>query len=78
MAAPTRNTDTETLNEEHSDKNVISVLETDNLTDFLARAELADRQFASEREQFVVLDENAQQVHFDESNSKFDFAECGG
>jgi len=55
--------------------NVKSVLETNDLTDFLARAELADREFASEKEQFIILDENAQQVQFDEASTKFDFAE---
>lgn len=39
-----------------------SVLETDDLTDFLARAELADREFESERERFVVIDQAAQEV----------------
>lgn len=39
-----------------------SVLETDDLTDFLERAELANRQFESERERFIVLDSVAQQV----------------
>jgi len=45
-----------------------SILETDDLTDFLARAKLADREFESEKEQFVVLDANAQQVVFDSNN----------
>jgi len=63
-----------------------SVLETNDLTDFLARAEMADREFASEKEQFVVLDANAQQVVFDSNEhdggngssntaAKFDFTE---
>jgi large subunit GTPase 1 len=39
-----------------------SVLETDDLTDFLARAEMADREFESERERFVVIDSVAQEV----------------
>ncbi len=44
-----------------SDK-IKSVLETDDLTDFLARAELADREFECERERFVVIDSVAQEV----------------
>mmetsp|Transcript_4518 Transcript_4518/g.8695 ORF Transcript_4518/g.8695 Transcript_4518/m.8695 type:complete len:700 (+) Transcript_4518:122-2221(+) len=39
-----------------------SILETDDLTDFLARAELANKQFESERERFIVLDSVAQEV----------------
>jgi large subunit GTPase 1 len=39
-----------------------SIIETDDLTDFLARAELADREFESERERFVVIDSVAQEV----------------
>ena len=39
-----------------------SIIETDDLTDFLARAELADRDFESERERFVVIDSVAQEV----------------
>ncbi len=45
-----------------SDNGMKSVLEVDDLTDFLARAELANREFSSEREQFVVVDNVAQQV----------------
>mmetsp|Transcript_22684 Transcript_22684/g.32008 ORF Transcript_22684/g.32008 Transcript_22684/m.32008 type:complete len:759 (-) Transcript_22684:100-2376(-) len=37
-------------------KKMLSVLEVDNLSDFLAQAEMANRDFISEREQFVVLD----------------------
>lgn len=39
-----------------------SIIETDDLTDFLSRAELADREFESERERFVVIDSVAQEV----------------
>ena len=63
---------------EHSDINTQSILETSDLTDFLERAKLADREFASEKEQFIVLDENAHQVHFDESSVVFDYSECAG
>mmetsp|Transcript_6170 Transcript_6170/g.9347 ORF Transcript_6170/g.9347 Transcript_6170/m.9347 type:complete len:790 (-) Transcript_6170:30-2399(-) len=45
-----------------SDNGMKSVLEVDDLTDFLARAELANREFTSEREQFIVVDNVAQQV----------------
>lgn len=45
-----------------SDNGMKSVLEVDDLTDFLAKAELANREFTSEREQFVVVDNVAQQV----------------
>ena len=48
-------------NQAQSNK-IKSVLETDDLTDFLARAELADREFESERERFVVIDSVAQEV----------------
>eukprot|EP01083_Nonionella_stella_P117619 350746_1 len=34
-----------------------SVLETDDLTDFLQRAELADQEFETEHERFVVVDD---------------------
>ncbi len=47
---------------EASNNGIKSVLEVDDLTDFLAKAELANREFASEREQFLVLDDVAQQV----------------
>lgn len=47
-----------------------SVLEVDDLTDFLVKAELANREFASEREQFLVLDNVAQQVVPKGSESK--------
>ena len=45
-----------------SENGMRSVLEIDDLTDFLAKAELANREFSSEREQFVVTDNVAQQV----------------
>lgn len=47
-----------------------SVLETDDLTDFLARAELANREFESERERFVVLDSNAMEMKMIHYGSK--------
>ena len=37
-------------------KKMLSVLEMDNLSDFLTQAEMASRDFVSEKEQFVVLD----------------------
>jgi len=63
--------------------NIRSVLETDDLTDFLARAELADQEFASEHEKFVVVDTNARQVSnyndgsngMDGKEKDFDFEE---
>ena len=45
-----------------SDNGMKSILEIDDLTDFLAKAELANREFSSEREQFIVMDDVAQQV----------------
>jgi large subunit GTPase 1 len=50
-----------TANQAASTK-IKSVLETDDLTDFLHRAELADREFESEKERFVVIDSVAQEV----------------
>ena len=45
-----------------NDHGMKSILEMDNLTDFLQKAELANREFSSEREQFLVVDNVAQQV----------------
>jgi large subunit GTPase 1 len=39
-----------------------SVLETDDLTDFLNRANLADKNFESEHERFVIIDDTAHDI----------------
>lgn len=44
------------------DKTMLSILEVDDLTDFLGQAEMANREFVSEREQFLVLDEAGSEV----------------
>jgi len=41
---------------------MVSVLEMDDVSDFLQRAEMAQRQFSVEREQFVVVDSTASAV----------------
>lgn len=45
-----------------SNTGIKSILEVDDLTDFLVKAELANREFTSEREQFIVMDNVAQQL----------------
>jgi large subunit GTPase 1 len=40
-----------------------SILELDDLTDFLGQAEMANREFESEREQFIVLDPTGTEYH---------------
>lgn len=44
------------LDVDSSQPKMKSVLEMDNLTDFLGQAEMAQREFTSEKEQFVILD----------------------
>jgi len=46
-----------------------SILETDDLTDFLQRAELADQEFETEHERFVVVDDVAQEVTIAKSDN---------
>jgi large subunit GTPase 1 len=48
-----------------AEKKVKSILEMDDLTDFLGQAELANREFLSEREQFVVLDDRGSEYKKD-------------
>ena len=60
-----------------------SVLEPDDLTDFLARAEMADREFESEKERFVVIDSVAQEVvhaggNLEKKHVQFDDVGQGG
>ena len=43
--------------------NTKSILEVDDLNDFLGQAEMARREFASERERFVVLDSTGTEYH---------------
>jgi large subunit GTPase 1 len=52
-----------------SNNGMKSILEVDDLTDFLARAELANREFSSEREQFIVVDDVAQQITVGQSDN---------
>jgi len=49
--------------EEDGRENTKSILELDDLTDFLGQAEMANREFASERERFVVLDSTGTEYH---------------
>lgn len=44
------------------DDNRASILEVNDLDDFLIQAEMANREFASQKEQFVMLDSTAQQT----------------
>lgn len=72
VAAPSTN---DPINK--ADKN-LSVLEVDHLDDFLVQAEMAGKEFSSEKERYVVLDErgsvyNPGQMHVqweDESSNK--------
>jgi len=50
---------------EEKDKTMLSVLEMNDLADFLGQAEMANREFVSEREQFIVLDEVGTEVRAD-------------
>ena len=43
-------------NDPANDPKIQSMLEVDELTDFLGQAEMANREFQSEREQFVYVD----------------------
>lgn len=51
--------------ETEKEKTMLSVLEMHDLADFLGQAELANREFVSEREQFLVLDEVGTEVRND-------------
>mmetsp|Transcript_8023 Transcript_8023/g.11612 ORF Transcript_8023/g.11612 Transcript_8023/m.11612 type:complete len:704 (-) Transcript_8023:106-2217(-) len=53
---------------DESDKKMMSVLEMGDLNDFLKQADMANREFASEREQYVVLDEAGTEVCPDSRN----------
>lgn len=56
-------------------RKMISVLEMDDLSDFLTQAEMANRDFVSEREQFVVLDPTGAEYRHEPqytSNMQFD------
>lgn len=53
---------------DESDKKMMSVLEMEDLNDFLHQADMAKREFASEREQYVMLDEAGTEVRPDTSN----------
>ena len=48
-----------------AEKKTKSILEMDDLADFLGQAELANREFLSEREQFVVLDDRGSEYKRD-------------
>jgi large subunit GTPase 1 len=45
------------VEDDPNERKLLSVLEMDDLADFLGQAQLANRAFVSEREQFIVLDE---------------------
>ncbi|KAI2499747.1 50S ribosome-binding GTPase [Fragilaria crotonensis] len=51
--------------ETDKEKTMLSVLEMHDLADFLGQAEMANREFVSEREQFLVLDEVGTEVRND-------------
>ena len=55
----------ESINVQEVD-NRASVLDVNDLDDFLIQAEMANRQFASEKEQYVVLDEAAREYEGEE------------
>jgi large subunit GTPase 1 len=55
---------------EESQRQTMSILEVDELTDFLTQAELARRDFAIEKEQFVVLDSAGSEYHQRQSGSE--------
>jgi len=50
---------------QHDEDQRISVLEVNDLDDFLIQAEMANREFSSEKEQMVILDETTQAVTMD-------------
>jgi large subunit GTPase 1 len=56
----------DSINIEKED-NRASVLDMNDLDDFLTQAEMANREFASEKEQFVILDPTAQAAEAEES-----------
>jgi large subunit GTPase 1 len=58
----------ESINIQKED-NRASVLEVSNLDDFLIQAEMANREFASQKEQFVLLDSTAQQAIDEEAEA---------
>lgn len=51
--------------ETEKEKTMLSVLEMHDLADFLGQAEMANREFVSEREKFLVLDEVGTEVRND-------------
>eukprot|EP00934_Nitzschia_sp_Nitz4_P004605 Nitzschia sp. Nitz4//scaffold96_size78090//56277//58412//NITZ4_005501-RA/size78090-processed-gene-0.58-mRNA-1//-1//CDS//3329560594//4595//frame0 len=54
-----------------AEDNRASVLDVNDLDDFLIQAEMANREFASQKEQFVVLDPTAQQATTEEDTEQF-------
>ena len=48
-----------------------SVLEMDNLTDFILQSEMANREFASEKEQFIVLDPTSSEYNPNKPTVRF-------
>jgi len=51
--------------EDDTDKKTLSVLELNDLNDFLKQADMANREFMSEKEQFLILDEAGTEVRRD-------------
>jgi len=49
----------ESIGLKEDSKTIKSVLEVDNLSDFLGQAEMAGKEFSSEKERFLVLESNA-------------------
>mmetsp|Transcript_4767 Transcript_4767/g.4496 ORF Transcript_4767/g.4496 Transcript_4767/m.4496 type:complete len:760 (-) Transcript_4767:78-2357(-) len=62
-----------------ANKKMLSVLEVDDLSDFLTQAEMASREFVSEREQFVVLDDTgAEYKHEPQYKPNIEFDDAKG
>jgi large subunit GTPase 1 len=59
----------------HKEEVRASVLEMNNLDDFLVQAEMANREFASEREQMVILDATARAAKGEETSKKITWSD---
>jgi large subunit GTPase 1 len=59
----------------HKEEVRASVLEMNDLDDFLVQAEMANREFASEREQMVILDATAQAAKREEASKKITWSD---
>jgi large subunit GTPase 1 len=59
----------------HKEEVRASVLEMNDLDDFLVQAEMANREFASEREQMVILDATAQAAKREEASKRITWSD---